>query len=115
MMKFNYRADGIAKQHYDSVDEWGNKTNYGYLVQIVIHALECELATISHLAMLKTSSKSSIDRHCSIAQTILDNLLNTGIPREVLQGTRAWDVIEAKGATGYVSSWAMEIRGNHVG
>ena len=114
-MKFNYRVDKIAKDYYDSVDEWGNKTNYGYLVQIVIHALECELATIEHLAMLKTSSKSSIARHCSIAQTILSELLNTGIPREVLQGTRAWDVIAAKGATGWVRDWAFEIRQNHVG
>ena len=66
------------------------------------YIIDCTLATVCHMAMLKSRKKSEYQRQISIAETGLQWMKEMGVP---LNGTRAED-IERQGCS--VSEWAAK-------
>jgi hypothetical protein len=85
--------------------EWCDK--YAKAIQGLLYALECNLATIANLAMVKRTSKREFERQISIAQTTLNCIKECGYdPSD--HGSRISDV--CKQFDGSVEQWAKAKR-----
>jgi hypothetical protein len=71
-------------------------------VDALLYLTDCTLATVEHMAMMKSRSKSEYKRQISMAQFAVDSILEFYLAP---QGTRALDVIE--GFAGDVEAWAL--------
>ena len=71
--------------------------------ELVAYLTDCTLATVAHMRMLKSASKSELTRQISIAQTAITYGRLCGVP---FRGTRAEDVI--KDYKGHVADWAAK-------
>lgn len=56
------------------------------LATVLAWATECELATLEHLRMLKSSPKSQIERHYKIASTLLYHCWDMKVEPKGLEG-----------------------------
>ena len=65
------------------------------------YVLDCNLATVGHMAMLKSRKKGEYERQINIAQKMLDWANDFGID---CSKTRAFDVMKA----GTVKQWASK-------
>lgn len=72
--------------------------------QMLAYITECNLATIEHMALLKSRSKGEYERQISIAQTAVDWILQNNID---YTGTRIVNVVQNAG--GSVKDWAYEM------
>jgi len=73
--------------------------------QALSYLTECSLATVSHMSMLKSKSKSEFERQISIAQRACDWMDRFGVDPK---GTRAEDII----GKCTVEEWAKNSNGN---
>ena len=69
--------------------------------QAYAYTLDCNLATVGHMAMLKSKKKGEYERQINIAQQMLDWANDFGID---CSSTRAFDVMEV----GTVKQWASK-------
>ena len=68
--------------------------------QALAYITDCNLATVSSMAMLKSRKKSEYERQISIAQTALTWMMQMGVD---MSGTRAEEIQD-----GDVSKWAAQ-------
>jgi hypothetical protein len=73
-----------------------------------LYITDCLLATVSHLAMLKSRKKNDYDRHVNIAQHAINWIME--FKMDVPTSDRAHDVIYKCG--GFVNRWAAEYEVN---
>ena len=71
--------------------------------QAMAYITDCCLATVGHMATLKSKSKSEFRRHIAIAQTACDWMDKFGIDP---LGTRAEDIINKRS----VEDWAKPLK-----
>lgn len=71
---------------------------------LIIFTLECNLATVSNMAMKKSRQKSEYDRQISIAQTSIDFIKGTDI--NVTVDSRAYKVLSTPSQS--VKEWAAQ-------
>lgn len=86
-----------------------NKNNVTTPEDIACYMLDCTLATVVHLAMIKSKSKNEFKRQKKIAQECLDWLLTLDI---YPSNTRGEDVI--KDHDGSVESYAKAIEQKYI-
>jgi hypothetical protein len=85
--------------------EWRDK--YAKAMQGLLYALECNLATVEYLAMLKRPSKSELERQINIAQKTLDCIQSCGYDASE-HSIRIGDVYQFHNNN--VQKWAKAIR-----
>lgn len=70
-----------------------------------LYSTECNLATISHLAMLRNKSKHEYKRQISIAQKMIDCIQTFKISVDQWEGQRFFEIIKNNLS---VENWAKQ-------
>lgn len=70
--------------------------------QALLYLADCTLATVASMAMKKSTSKSELKRHISIAQSAVDWLRDFNVQIEM--GSRVYDVLALPDRS--VETWA---------
>lgn len=66
------------------------------IIEEYIRATECELATLEHLLMLKSSTKSSLKRHFDLSSRMISVCSQIGIdPGEIKRNGRVKELLES--------------------
>lgn len=76
--------------------------------QALAYITDCNLATVSHMAMLKSKSKSEFERQIKIAESGVNWMVEMKIK---LTGTRADDVVKAGGVKKWVELQSLKVNG----
>ena len=85
-----------------------NKHNVRTESDALAYITDCNLATVSSMAMKKSRPKHEFERQIAIAQTAIDWMVSMGID---FSTTRANDVIMC----GSVENWAMQFMPEYKG
>ena len=70
----------------------------------VLYLTECTLATVAHMAMIKSKSKGEFDRQIAIAQTGIDTIKMFDL--KAARGTRVEQIVSQQGMN--VAKWVVE-------
>ena len=77
-------------------------------VDLVLYIADCQLATVDSLALTKSRSKSSYERHKSIAGVLVREIVRLGVDVKKLdEGNRVLDVIKAGSVDKYVEEFEV--------
>lgn len=80
------------------------KQNVRTLEHAFLYITDCCLATVSHMAMLKSRKKGEFERQINIAQTACDWVQTMGIDPK---GTRAEDIVGIQSVREWVEPYLV--------